>query len=286
MTIRVRDTQAVHSYFRGAAEVSKRCGQFALISEVFAAAVVLPGVMRATTFEPWAPFVSFLLLAVAAGFRVFADRFKAFADKCRRISMRAYAWGHEIPVVVASNIRADAPPGALSAAERLPAYKMGEYYEVQSDPGESRLREIYAYSAFYSGELLTKCKWIYVVLATGILIGAMLVLYTLAVAASAPGRQFAMEALFSVVLSTMGLRVLQRAIAFQSASDEVKRISDALPNDPLPTGDQLKDLVFEYESSMAAAPSIPTSVYKFWRKKLDAAWRHRRRAIISSPGQI
>jgi hypothetical protein len=275
----MRDTQAVHSYFRGAAEISKRCGRAGLVLEVIAAGVVLPGVMRATTLEPWAPFVSFFLLAASAGFRVFADRYKAFSDTCRRISMRTFAWGHEIPVIVSSNIRSDAPPCALRAAERLPAYKIGEYYEVQSDPGESRLREIYAYSAFYSGELLTKCKWIYVVLAVGILIGASLVLYTLALGASAPGRQFAMEALFSVVLSVMGLRVLEKAIAFQSASDKVRRISDALPNDPLPTGDQLKDLVFEYESAMAAAPSIPTGVYKIWRKKLDNAWRHRRRAI-------
>ena len=278
--VSMRDTQAVHSYFRGAAEISKRCGQAGLVLEVIAAAIVLPGVLRATTFEPWAPFVSFLLLAGSAVFRVSADRYKAFSDKCRRISMRAYAWGQEIPVIVSSNIRSDSPPWALHAAEKLPAYKIDTYYETQSGPGESRLREIYAYSAFYSGELLKKCKWIFIVLAVAILLVAMLVLYKLAVGASAPGRQFAMEALFSVVLSVVGLRVLQKAIAFQTAREEVKRISDALLNDPLPTGDNLKDLVFEYESAIAAAPSIPTGVYKVWRKELDEAWRHRRRAIV------
>jgi hypothetical protein len=274
------DTQAVHSYFRGSAEISKLYDRFGICFEFLAAVVVLPGVLRATWLEPWAPFASFFLLAVSTGCRVFAERYKVFSDNCRRISTRAYGLGREVPVLIASNIRSKAPPGALRAAVKLPAYRLDDYFETQSPPGEARLRELYAYSSFYSGELLTKCKWIYGVLAASILLVAVFVLYKLSMGAPEHGRQFATEALFSVVLSVVGLRVLEKAIVFVSASDEVKRIADALPSQPLPSGDQLRDLVFEYESSMAASPSIPTRVYKCWRKELDDAWRQRRRALL------
>lgn len=271
-------TQMVHTYFRGSAEISKRCRGLAFVLEVLAAVAVLRGPWMSAT-ERWVPFFALLLLVGASILRVMGDRYKAFADYCRQISVRAFSFGHDVPVAISSNIRSDAPAGSLKAASKLPAYTLEEYYEPQATIGEDRLRELYAYGSFYSFRLMRICKYLYGTSAAVILIGAVTVLYSLADGPGAPNQELLLDALFSVVLGVVGLRIFGQALEFASASAAIRRVADSLIAPVLPTGDALGDLAFEYEIQTALAPPIPTLAYRATRKDLDAAWRHRRGAL-------
>jgi hypothetical protein len=109
---------------------------------------------------------------------------------------------------------------------------------------------------------------------------AVIVLYSLVQGHGESGRELVTDALFSVLLSVVGLRLMEESLAFASTSNEAKRIADSLIAPSLPTGEDLKDLVIQYEAQISSAPSIPTLLYLVWRETLDEAWRHRRRALL------
>jgi len=276
----MKEAQRVHAYFRGAGEVGKRCRIIASIAEVAAAVVVIRGFLTGS-LQTWLPLVSFGLLVISAIFRIAADRYKDYSDGCRRTSLRSFALGRDIEIRESSNIRSEAPPLALRYAASLPASSLVEYYEPSSPPGEARLREIYAYSAFYTSQLAKTCRNAYFTGSILILAGALVVLYLLATSERVESRELVLDALFSVVLSVIGLRTMEQALKFANMAKNTRRIADSLIAHPPPAGDALSDLTFEYDAAVSSATPIPTTLYRLRREELDEAWRHRRGALFS-----
>jgi hypothetical protein len=277
----MKEAQQVHSHFRGAGEVGKRCRIIASIAEIAAAVVVIRGFFTGS-LQTWLPLVSFGLLVISAIFRMAADRYKDYSDGCRRISLRSFALGRDIEIRESSNLRSEAPPFALRCAAKLPASSLEKYYEPSSPPGEDRLRELYAYSSFYTSQLAKTSRNLYFSGSILILAAALIVLYLLATSATEEGRELVLDALFSVVLSVIGLRTMEQALKFASLEKNTKRLADALIAQPLPVADVLSDLTFEYDAAVSSAPPIPTTLYRLRREELDGAWRHRRGALSSN----
>jgi hypothetical protein len=276
----MKEAQQVHAYFRGAGEVGKQCRVIASIAEVAAAVVVIRGFFTGS-LQTWLPLVSFGLLVISAIFRIAADRYKDYSDGCRRTSLRSFALGRDIEIRESSNLRSEAPPFALRYAASLPASSLEEYYEPSSPPGEARLRELYSYSSFYTSQLVKTARNLYFSGSILILATALVVLYVLATSETAESRELVLDALFSVVLSVIGLRFMEQALKFASMAKSTKRIADALIAHPLPDADALSDLTFEYDAGVSSAPPTPTTLYRLRREELDEAWRHRRGALSS-----
>jgi hypothetical protein len=156
-----------------------------------------------------------------------------------------------------------------------------KFYEPRSAPGEARLRELYAFSSFYTSQLAKTCRYGYFSGSILILAAALVVLYLLATSQTGEGKDLVLDALFSVVLSVIGLRTMEQALMFVYLEKNTKRIADALIAKPLPAADALSDLAFEYNAAVSSAPPIPTTFYRLRRKGLDEAWRHRRGALSS-----
>jgi hypothetical protein len=275
----MKEAQQVHSFFRGAGEVGKRCRLAAFLAEVAAAVVVIRGLLTGS-LQTWIPLVSFSLLVISAVFRIAADRYKDYSDRCRRVSLRSFALGRDVELRDSSNIRSEAPAFALRCAASLPASSLEKYYEPSNPAGEARLRELYSYSSFYTSQLAKTCRNLYSGGSILILAAALVVLYSLATSQTQEGRELVLDALFSVLLSVIGLRFMEQALKFANLAKDTKRLADALIAHPLPAADTLSDLTFEYDAAVSSAPPVPTILYRLRRKELDEAWRHRRGALF------
>lgn len=274
------EAESVHQLFRGSAELSKTYRSVAFVCEFLAAAIALQGILTSVTLIAWRPFIVLLLLVISVAARLVAERYASFAEQCRRLSIRAYAKGEDLPVRTSSLLRNDAPWSASRRARTLPASKLDDYYEPRFPVGEARLRELYAYSAFYTSRLLRATKWLYALASVVLLVGSATVLVALLTSETEASRREAMlEVLFPVVLGIIALRCIEVFVACLTSETMTRSIADALIDDPLPRDEKLLDLVQEYDFGRVGAPAPPTLLYRLWRKALDAEWSHRRGAL-------
>jgi hypothetical protein len=142
------------------------------------------------------------------------------------------------------------------------------------------LRELYAFSAFYTSRLLRATKWLYAFASVALLVSSatvMVVLLTSEVEASR--RETILEVLFPVVLGIIALRCIEAFVACWGSETSTKRIADALVDDPPPRDEKLVRLVQEYDFERVGAPALPTLLYRVCRRALDSEWLHRRGAL-------
>ena len=278
------DTQEVHDLFRGAAEVSKCVSSLALVGELIAAAIALHGIFfQDTPISLWRPILAFGLAFLTWMLRQYATHVDGFSERCRRLSLRAFARGAVISPSRCSSLRSDAPFFAARIGRNLPANTLNDYYEPSTEVGEGRLRELYGHSSFYTWRLLRASAGLYA-LGSGLLFAvALFSLYQLAASdiTTLPRKQ-ALDALFSVVLTILGLRGLSVVVMSALGASDARRIADALIADQLPTGTQLDELTEAYDFERTRAPSAPTWVYQLFRQRLAEDWAHRRRALSGS----
>ncbi len=272
-------TQTVHDLFRGTAEIVKTLRVGAFMLDLVVAIIAIQGLVGESMIGPWRPLLTFLLLAGAVGLRCVADGYRSFSQQCRRISIRAYALGEEVPIGQVSSLRSDAPMGAQRFASKLPASAIDEYYEAISTPGGNRLREVYAYSSFYTWQLLKTTKWIYGILFIGLLSASLIALYSMSLPKAGVDSAQIREALFSIVLGIFALRAMETWTACTASANTIRAIADVLVSAPLPEGQMLEGFVREYDVEGSIAPTPPTTIYRFKRLALDSAWRHRRGAL-------
>jgi hypothetical protein len=275
----MREVEEVHALFRGAAEVAKRLRLVAGVLELLAAVVAFEGI-AADSVASWQPLVAFLCLLIAAFLRMRSEATNAFAQRCRRVSIRAFAEGMDLQAGTCTTFRSDAPLCAARMSAKLPATTLYDYYQPYQAPGEKRLRELYAHSSFYTWRLATYATWFYGLLAAVVGLSTVVVLNGIVVSdATLATRAAALDALFSVVLAALTLRLVELAVASHGASDSARDIANALIKQPLPSGNDLDSLVIEYDVERVSAPAPSTVLYRICRNRLERDWHDRRRAF-------
>jgi hypothetical protein len=283
------DTQEVHDLFRGAAEVSKAARLVAFLFELVAVAIALEGIFSEnSSIKAWRPLLAFGLTFASWLLREYASHASNFADQCRRAAMRAYATESVIARSRSSEFRSDAPLFAAKLAKLLPAKTLNDYYEPKFPPGEDRLRELYAHSAFYTWRILRVSASFYSLASAALFVTAVVVLYQLVIDGpltdpdvSTVARHQVLEALFSIVLGIVGLRGLAVSLASILGTIAMRKVADALIRTPLPAAADLDEWTESYDFERAGAPSPPTALYWLMRDKLAADWHHRRGALTA-----
>lgn len=270
--------ERVHTRFRGASELSKLARLLALVVDCIAATLACLGIFGALK-SPWVPLLIFILAVVSVAIRSFSATVRSFAHRCRRSSLRAFCSDADVDRITESNTAVDAPIGADWFAKRTPAQNLTEYYEPVCPPGEQRLRELYAHSAFYTWRLLR----IYSRVASvwGVLVFALsfFVIYGLATNPPAPDtRDSVLEALCTVILVLLCIRAIETAVAANSSSNEARQIEEGLLKKP--SGQALAEIADAYDIERAAGPDVPTSLYRAMRNGLQRQWHERRLAIV------
>lgn len=273
--------EQIHELFRGSAELSKIARAAALALDFAAAAIaliILFGPDRAV--EKWQPFVGLLLLIGSQLLVGYADSSYRFAERCRRLSARAFGVGKEPQPSEVAKLESAAPAIARWIAARLPARGLQAYYAPQAPPGPSRLREIYAHSAYYTWRVLEWYARIQSSLAAFLLLGTFAFMYWLIV--EAPPRETSLrilEALSSIILAVLGLQAFRAGQSAGASAREAKAVLDGLTTSPAPSGDRLDAILDHYDFSRTGRVPVPTLWYKFLRRRLAREWPTWRQAL-------
>lgn len=278
----MNDVQRVHSLFRGSSELSKRTAQVAAGGEVVATIIAVQGIWHATSSELgiWRPLLAFGLLVVAALLRGVSDRCNQFGQKCRRLSLHAFAFGTVLHPATVSGVVADAPFLAVAAGRKLPAQTLDLYYEPTCEIGEPRFRELVAHSAYFSWRLMRTCTSTYGLMAAALIVPTCCLIYGLAALTTTEiNRGAVLDGLFSIVLGAVGLRLMALCFSSATSAGKLHEIADELVRNPLPEGEALRWLVEEYDIDRSCGPAAPTGLYRLYRTELAKEWSLRRRAL-------
>lgn len=264
----------VHLLFRGASEVAKILRSVAFGFEVIVAASSAYLIFAENdALEVWHPLVAFLALALARVIRVKSRDIDRFAEGCRRESARAFACGGTISPRRLSSLRSDAPWISIDMANKLPASTLEAYYEPTCPIGQSRLREMYASSAFHTWHLAR--LW-YRCLVVGLALLTCFSVVALYMVASTDGelveRAQMIEALFSFVLLFLWLELAEAVYAAWGTYRSVRPIGEDLLSPSLTTDNELRGLVHDYDFERTGGTSIPTFLYSLDRKRLEREW--------------
>lgn len=277
------DIEEVHNLFRGASEIGKQLRIFSFMIDLIAGGIASYVIFtKGGNLGAWQPLLAFILVASSMGIRALANHVARFAEICRRESIRAFAYDKSIGPARLSMIRSDAPYLAAKLAKRLPTPSILDYYDVTLPPGESRLRELYANSAFHTWRLLRSWGWVIGTVGCMLFLITFSVIYGLATQPlSAEATSLVLSALCSIVLAIISLRSIDAAISATKSALGTRKIADTLILQPLPTGESLNNLTKAYDFERTGTPSIPTWWYKYHRDCLGKEWDIRRKAFAT-----
>ena len=272
-------TEQLHRLFRGTAELTKRLRQIALLLEIVAAGVAAWGTLAGSTlWGGWASLVMLLLLVGGTALRIWSRSTHAYAERCRRVSARAWALGQTIGASVHSSILSDTPVFAERLAGKLPAGSMTDYYEPTRDVGRDRLRELYAHSSFYSWRLLRRGGWIFMGVGVAIAIVGAVIVFGLALpSTTVSAADRILDVVCSLVFAVLLARSLDAAIAAFISAQATRAISRVLIE--APDQERVEELIGHYDMERMSGPMIPTFVYRLSRDRLQAEWHERRKAL-------
>lgn len=279
----MEQTTRVHLLFRGASEVAKRFRAGSLFCELIAASISLWAILlKPSTAVEWLPLGILLLTFLGTCLRSYSLVANGFAQRCRRISLRAFCAGNDVDRLTISLLDDDAPPFVEKIANSLPAKSIEEYYEPTATVGRKRLAELYAHSAFYTWRLLRVQAWLTFIPAVLTLITCFVMIYRLAaVSTSQTDRQAVLEAVCTVVLLVVTAKGLQASWDSYCSFGEIRSIENALLRKN--TVEALNDLVDSYDIERAGGAMPMTTLYKLLRACLSKEWHSRRKNFIHEP---
>lgn len=264
--------ERVHRIFRGSTELVKWLRQVALFTEVIAALIAgwrifVPDL----SWSGWASFCLALILLSGVALRIWAKSISSFAERCRRVAIRAYALGVDISTAVSISLIGDAPVLSERLSSKLPTQSLDDYYEGAAPEGVQRTRELYAHSAFYSWRLLRACWRSYLV---GTLLFAAIgffIIYLLAADTHDPTvRGRILDLVCSVVFVFLTAKAAVVTVDAKQSADECRRVFEGLVSQS--AADSPNDLAIDYDIERASGIKIPTFLYKISRDSLQKEW--------------
>lgn len=277
--LQMSNTAKVHLWFRGASEVTKSLRRGSLLCELGAAGVSLWAILgKPPDSAAGLPLAILGIAFVGTFLRAYSGAANGFAQRCRRISLRAFCTGEEVDTLTVSILDDEAPPFVERLAAKLPAKSLEEYYEPTTAPGEARQRELYAHSAFYTWRLLRVQGWGIFAFSLLALISCGVLIYHLAAEPTAQGdRKAILEAVCTVVLLVVTMKGFEASWDCYQTVTAVRAIENRLLEKP--KGGVLKDLIDSYDLERAAGPNPMTIIYTLWRNRLASKWTERRKNL-------
>lgn len=270
--------EKVHKRFRGASELVKVTRGFALLIDAAAATLACLGIFDVYKSE-WVPLVLLFAAISSIACKSWASSVRGYAQRCRRLSLRAFCMNEDLDHVTESNTEVDAPWGYAWLAALVPSQSLTDYYEPTCPFGENRLRELYAHSAFYTWRLLRTQSKIAIGWAVLVFVFSFIIIYGIATEPpAAASRNAVLEALCTVVLVLLCVQAVEWSIESLSSAAEAREIEQSLLKKPV--GKELDDVVDSYEIERAAGSDVPTTLYRLMRSGLQKQWHERRKAIV------
>ena len=287
-------------------EWSKLQRSFAALIECSAAVIAALTLLPISgTMELWNPLLALLLTLAATSVRQFAERNHFNAQKCRWAS---------IEVAVTEN---DAKqPRQLALCELIPRISRlanivinkknltvwGYYgpYSQLNAKGTGRLRELIAYSAYFSWKNSQVISRVTFVLFCGFLLATLVFTYTTLIAASTdvkaiPIKSLALSKFDSLTLvkglelvctGVIGFVCRKLYLAWKRASESAKecqRITELMVRTTSLDTDTIKNAAQEYGFERLLGQQPSTIIYLFSLRSTESGWLEYRNAIKSVP---
>ena len=272
------NAEEIHCCFLAFNERGKRLRGFALVGDILAVALSIPGLVTLAS----RPILVLALAISGVLFRLRADRLAGNAQVWRRLSIRALAHGVDVDPATKSRTLADVPV-SLRSGQRAARFKpLRTYYQPTLPPG-SRLREVYAHSAFYTYRLLAMESWIAITFSIIVLAGGFAYVYELALdtTTNTVTREHALDAICSTVLVVFALRALEVGVTARGFSADARVLCDELLSPSAVQSEIASDAAREYDLLRTQIPEVPTWLYSLTNARLADAWDRRREALTS-----
>lgn len=273
--------EALHAAFCRARESSKRLRFIAFLAEL--AVVGITG-WRILGRPPMAelPLVILAFTIVEVVTRHFVDRIRMYAQRCRRVSLRAYASGIDPAATLSATLHADLPSLVTVLTPRFTWPALKAYYNFEQLSGDARLRAISAYSAFFSSRLLSRWTVLLVLSLLLVAAGGVTVLYYLAISTTAAheARSVYVDALLTVAWWYAVIRIFEAVMESWHLAGRYSRIFDLL-NQAQPAGNDLGTIVDEYDYFRVRGFEAPTLLYRVSDKGLEKKWAVVRQAFLT-----
>lgn len=268
--------ETVHQRFLYAAELTKWVNGLAFLCEVASAGLAVYGIFSVKTMA-WMPLLALGLAAGSVLIRTSASSVRGYAHRCRKISVRAFAFENDVDAMTLSNTSTNAPHFCDYFVGRGKGRTLEQYYEPTLPVGDERFREITAHSAFYTQSLLRTFSRLMLLVGAGMFLVAFLIVFDLAATAERTvSRVPILDALCSIVLGVFCVRSLETAFSAHQSSNAIRDVEGRLFTLPFATGQALQNLVDEYELERATSKDVPTGIYKWCRSRLQRQWHERR----------
>jgi hypothetical protein len=276
----MENTARVHILFRGASQVTRRLRQGALACELTAGTIAMVSILsKPQDPAAWLPLLIVGLTFGGTGLRAFSSSANGFAQRCRRISLRAFCAGRDVDLRTVEHLDDDAPAFVDFASRKLLERSVQGYCEPTTPPGAARQAELYAHSAFFTWRLLRLQAWLLFAIAAIVLLVCGVLIYSLAGLPNVEiDRHAALEAVCTVVLMVICLKAFEAGWESFTSYREIRSIESALLDRP--GGEALKDLTDSYDIERAAGASPMTFLYECCRRRLSAKWTERRKGFV------
>lgn len=266
--------ERVHRAFRGSTELAKSLRFAASAAEVISVFIAgLRILMPGMSWSGWASFALAFVVISGVALHMWARAVISFSEKCRRVAIRAYGFGRDVPRAVETLLASDTPILADRFASKLPTQSLDDYYESKKPAGLGRVRELYSHSAFYSWRLRRVCWRIYLISAVVFAMLGLMVIYALASEpsdATISGR--ILDLVCSIIFVFLVTRSSVAAIEVKQSFVECRRIMESLLGQD--ANSDPNELTVEYDIEMSRGITIPTFLYKRMRDDLKKEWDH------------
>jgi hypothetical protein len=265
--------QALHDDFSRTREAAKRLRALALAMELAVVGITGWRIMSTPSLGLLPLLIALITIAEVLT-RHYVARLQAHGQRSRRLTMRAYANAADVDKSIGGVILADSPALVALLTPAFTAPSLEQYYEAETvPPGDTRLRFVSGYSAFFSSHLLARFRVVLVLLTFVVAVGGVSMLYVLATSTAAlpTARHTYVDALLTVVWWYAAIRILEAALEAGNLSARYRRIYELLETTKA-TGSELSDLVEEYNCERAHGIEPPTFLYRISDKALERKW--------------
>jgi hypothetical protein len=220
----------------------------------------------------FAPFIVFLLTAVAEAVSLRSDRLKSLAERTLRVFEISNGLGTPPPETQVADIAAEAPSSVASAA-LTPTPDLKPYFAAGSEPGPLRLLQNLQESSWWTKHLARTMYAAVVVVMTALAaLSVVLLVVSVNVAVHSGTLGVISRVVTASLMLVFSLGMFRMAVGYGSLRDR----ATAAEARALATLSKEPDVVtalrilHEYQLARAAAPLLPDWVYRWRRDGLNA----------------
>jgi hypothetical protein len=225
------------------------------------------------------PWIALPLAFVAAFIAGRASKFKGMAESLKRTHEYLSGFAHKPSGSRLADLKQSLSAGLAPEADEL--LKKGITYSSSEKPGPRRILENLSESAWYTKHLSLSCAYgLGTIFLTAFAVAiTLLVLSATSLAGTVVGLASA-KCVAATLLFLMSIGMIRSVLAYYKMSQTSDSIDaeacQLLSRAEEPTVFEAQRLLAEYQLARAAAPLVPTWVWKFRRNSLNEDWEIKR----------